>query len=214
MTAPVAQAPVAPNPARPGYTTTEFWTSTVAPTLFLILNQLNVGTGSPKVQADAKLGSYILAALGYSFYAISRGHMKKGAVIAGALNQLVAKAPDIANNLRTVVPPAVYKELAPALATIQAVDPQFSEEQLQDLSEIVGNIIKNHGVSKADLGPLLTQAIETAVKNVNSNANSPAPLLSAAQDVQQVEDVIKGAAATTQVDGPPNDGATFVAPSF
>lgn len=223
MNAPVAQpvpAPTSPDPAKPGYATTEFWSATVAPTIFLLLSQFNVfhiDTNNPHVEAEVKLGSYILAAIGYGFYALSRGHMKKGAAIAAAINNFTANLPGVISTAGEVLPQSkAVQQLEPLVATLQAIDPHFSEEQLDDLSSIVGGIIRNHGVTKADIAPLVEQAVTAAVNNVLSNANSPDVLLNAAKDVKQVEDVVQGATAVTTpaVDEPPRDGATFEAPQF
>lgn len=198
------------NPARPGWTTTEFWAATVAPTIFLLLSQFNVGhidTNNPHVEALTKLGSYLLAAIGYGFYALSRGHMKKGAVIANAIKQFVGAAPGIAASLKVAVP-QVATPLESFAGEIKAFDPQFSEQQLEDISQVVGNLIKNH--SKTTLQPLIQQILDAVVSPANVGAlpgvNTSAGSVTVTTSLPTTN--------ADQVDINPAPADTFIAPSF
>jgi hypothetical protein len=220
-----------PSPTRPGYTTTEFWTGTVVPTIFLVLAQFNVlpDTNNPKLGGWIHLGSYLLAGLGYAFYAISRGHVKKGAAIALAIRSVIGgNMPDILNTFRTVAPKQtadISKLAEPIVAAIQAVDPEFSESQVEDISNIVRGMV-THPQTMAAYEKMLTPVVQDAVKNVLGNANSPDVALRTAQTVEAVEDVVKaGEAPTTDLNTPPledvtpvdtntGDGASFTAPQF
>lgn len=215
---PLAKPPMSTNPARPGWTTTEFWAATVAPTIFLLLSQFNVGhidTNNPHVEALTKLGSYLLAAIGYGFYALSRGHMKKGAVIANAIKQFVGAAPGIAASLKVAVP-QVATPLESFAGEIKAFDPQFSENQVEDLSQIVGNLLKNH--TEVKLEPLLQQILD-AVKNQSAHKEG---LISKLERSSALNTGVGSVTVTTslpatnvdQVDINPAPADTFIAPSF
>lgn len=232
---PVAQPVVAkpePSPTRPGYSTTEFWMATVVPTVVLFLSVFNIGnvdTTNPRVQGEIHLAAYLLAGLGYAFYALSRGHMKKGAAIAGAIRDVFAgHMSDILNTIQTVAPKqaaAVEHDLTPLVSAISSVDPEFSESQLEDLSNIIKGIM-THPQTTAVYQKLVTDAVQAAVKNALGNANTPDAELRVAQTVEAVEDVVKaGVAPTTDLNTPPledvvpvdtntGDGASFTAPQF
>lgn len=235
MTAPVAQPVVTkpePSPTRPGYTTTEFYVATVVPTIVLFLSLFNIGnvdTTNPRVQGEIHLAAYLLAGIGYAFYALSRGHMKKGAAIAAAIRDVFAgHMPDILNTIQTVAPKqaaAVLPDLTQLTAAIQSVDPEFSESQLLDLSNIVHGMM-THPQVQGQLKDLVTSAVQAAVKNALSSADTPNQELRVAQTVEAVEDVWKGGVrSTTDLNTPPledvvpvdtntGDGASFTAPQF
>lgn len=205
------------TPTKPGYTTTEFGAGVVFPVIFLLLSQFNilhVDTNNPHVEAIVKLGSYVFAAVGAGFYAYSRGHMKAGAAISDGLKVLAGELPGMGSAVQQLAPAqaaAVAHIVAPYVAELKAFDPKFSEGQLEDLSNIIGGLLKRH--SSQELEPLIRDAVKQIIHNVQnpvSPADEPPVAFAASEDTKIVADVIHAAEAPT----PTGDGAAFIAPTF
>lgn len=148
-------APVTPDPAKPGWTTTEFWVAGVAPLIVSMLTLFNIGhvdlTNNPTAQAIIKIGGLAAASIGAAFYAHSRGHMKAGATIAAALKTMDVGAwlgqglSDIGAGLGQITPVQPPVALPVGELTIGEAQPQlFTEDQLLQIVDVISPTLKTH----------------------------------------------------------------------